>query len=104
MHAKVTECRICNGLGFIPPQERMGEVKDCVCEGGFMDMKQGRQQLGLSLSEFAALHRVSVLAVRRWEYPVGSSGHREPSGSAVAFTQALLDGYRPAHYEQEKVK
>lgn len=60
-----------------------------------MNMKQARQQLGLSLSEFAKLHGVSELATRRWEYPVGSSGHREPSGSAKAFTQALLDGYRP---------
>lgn len=67
-----------------------------------MNMKEARRSLGLSLSEFAELHQVSVLAVRRWEYPVGYSGHREPSGSAVAFTQALLDGYRPS--DQEKVK
>lgn len=60
-----------------------------------LDMKSARQKLGLSLSEFAALHQVSELAARRWEYPIGSSGRREPSGSAKAFTQALLDGYRP---------
>jgi DNA-binding transcriptional regulator YiaG len=73
-----------------------------------MNMKQARQKLGLSLSEFAELHQVSVLAVRRWEYPVGSSGHREPSGSAVAFTQALLTGKLPElpnrPSDQEKVK
>ena len=61
-----------------------------------VDMKQSRQQLGLSLSEFAALHQMSVAAVRRWEHPQDASGYREPSGSAKAFTQALLDGYRPS--------
>lgn len=60
-----------------------------------MDMKQARQHLGLSLSEFAALHGLSVDAVRRWEKPEDATGYREPSGSAKAFTQALLDGYRP---------
>lgn len=60
-----------------------------------MNMKEARKQLNMSLAEFAGLHGVSTLAVRRWEYPVGSSGYREPAGSAKAFTQALLDGYRP---------
>ncbi len=60
-----------------------------------MNMKQARQQLGLSLSKFAAYHQSSTDAVRRWEKPKDASGYREPSGSAKAFTQALLDGYRP---------
>jgi DNA-binding transcriptional regulator YiaG len=60
-----------------------------------MNIAAARHKLGLSLSEFAALHRVTTLAVRRWEYPPDSSQYREPSGSAKAFTQALLDGYRP---------
>lgn len=62
-----------------------------------MNMKAARRQLGLSLSEFAALHQMSVGACRRWEQPDDASGYREPSGSAKAFTQALLDGYRPAN-------
>lgn len=60
-----------------------------------MNIKQARQQLGLTLSEFAALHQISTDAVRRWEKPEDATGYREPSGSAKAFTQALLDGYRP---------
>lgn len=60
-----------------------------------MNIKHARQQLGLSLSEFADLHQCSTHAVRRWELPIEASGYREPSGSAKAFTQALLDGYRP---------
>jgi DNA-binding transcriptional regulator YiaG len=60
-----------------------------------MNIAQARHNLGLSLSEFAALHQMSKHAVRRWEMPVDASGYREPSGSAKAFTQALLDGYRP---------
>lgn len=60
-----------------------------------MNMKSARQKLGLSLSEFAALHQMSTAAVRRWEHPKDATGYREPSGSAKAFTQALLDGYRP---------
>ncbi len=60
-----------------------------------MNIAQARHALGMSLSEFASLHQVSTLAVRRWEYPQSSSQYREPSGSAKAFTQALLDGYRP---------
>lgn len=60
-----------------------------------MDTKVARRQLGMSLSEFAELHQVSTDAVRRWEKPKDASGYREPSGSAKAFTQALLDGYRP---------
>lgn len=60
-----------------------------------MNMREARQRLGLSLSEFAALHQMSVAAVRRWEHPKEATGYREPSGSAKAFTQALLDGYRP---------
>lgn len=62
-----------------------------------MNMKAARQQLGLSLSEFAALHQMSTAAVRRWEHPKNASGYREPSGSAKALTQALLDGWRPTH-------
>lgn len=61
-----------------------------------MNIKSARRALGLSLSEFAALHHVSTDAVRRWERPEGTNGYREPSGSAKAFTQALLDGYKPA--------
>lgn len=64
-----------------------------------MDSKQARQRLGLSLSEFAALHQITTEAVRRWEKPQDASGYREPSGSAQAFTQALLDGYRPKQKE-----
>jgi len=60
-----------------------------------MNMREARHHLGLSLSEFAALHQMSTAAVRRWEHPKDASGYREPSGSAKAFTQALLDGYRP---------
>lgn len=58
-------------------------------------IKSARRQLKMSLSEFAALHRISTDAVRRWEKGEEHSGYRTPSGSALAFTQALLDGYRP---------
>ncbi len=60
-----------------------------------MTTAQARHALNMSLSEFAALHQISTDAVRRWEKPQDASGYREPSGSAKAFTQALLDGYRP---------
>lgn len=60
-----------------------------------MNIATARHTLGLSLSEFAALHQSSTDAVRRWEKPKDATGYREPSGSAKAFTQALLDGYRP---------
>lgn len=60
-----------------------------------MNIAAARHQLGMSLREFAAAHQMSVAAARRWEKPKDSSGYREPSGSTVAFTQALLDGYRP---------
>lgn len=60
-----------------------------------MNIAAARHQLGLSLSEFASLHQSSTDAVRRWEKPKDATGYREPSGSAKAFTQALLDGYRP---------
>ncbi len=61
-----------------------------------MNIKNARRSLGMTLGEFAALHQISTDAVRRWEKPVEASGYREPSGSAKAFTQALLDGYRPS--------
>ncbi len=61
-----------------------------------MNIAAARRALGMSLSEFAKLHRMTTHGVRRWELPETASGYREPSGSAKAFTQALLDGYRPA--------
>jgi len=60
-----------------------------------MDMKAARRALKLSISEFAELHQCSTDAVRRWSKPKDATGYREPSGSAKAFTQALLDGYTP---------
>lgn len=64
-----------------------------------MNMKQARHHLNLSRAEFAALHQQSTHSVRRWELAEGSLGYRKPNGSAVAFTQALLDGYRPKGWE-----
>ena len=55
-----------------------------------LDMKSARRKLGLSLSEFAALHGCSTDAPRRWEKPKGSTGYREPSGSAKQLTRVLL--------------
>lgn len=60
-----------------------------------MNIKAARHKLGMSLSEFAAFHQSSTDAVRRWEKPQDATGYREPSGSAKALTQALLDGWRP---------
>lgn len=60
-----------------------------------MNMKQARLRLGLTLSEFAALHGQTTGCARRWEKSPEASGYRHPSGSAQAFTKALLDGYRP---------
>lgn len=66
-----------------------------------MNIKSARRKLGMSLSEFAALHRMTTHGVRRWETDPKHSGYRQPSGSAMAFTQALLDGYRPAGFCDE---
>lgn len=60
-----------------------------------MNIANARHKLGMTLSQFAAAHQMSVAAVRRWEHHKDATGYREPSGSAKAFTQALLDGYRP---------
>lgn len=60
-----------------------------------MNIRAARHHLGLTLGEFAALHQSSTDAVRRWEKPQDASGYREPSGSAKALTEALLEGYRP---------
>lgn len=67
-----------------------------------MNIKQAREQLGMSLTEFAALHGCTTRAVRRWEYPADAPGYREPSESAKAFTQALLSGYRPEGWEETR--
>ncbi len=55
-----------------------------------MTMKEARHHLGLSLSEFAALHQQSTHSIRRWEMPETASGYRKPNGSAVALTEVLL--------------
>lgn len=60
-----------------------------------MNMKAARKKLGLTLSQFAELHRMTSHGCRRWELKPDDSGYRQPSGSAMAFTQALLDGYTP---------
>lgn len=87
-------CGIC---GFGTDEKRARCSYAAFSEGkiAFMNIKSSRQSLGMSIAEFAALHQISTDAVRRWEKPKGGTGYREPSGSAKAFTQALLEGYRP---------
>lgn len=60
-----------------------------------MNMRAARKKLGLTLSQFAELHRMTSHGARRWELDPSHSGYRQPSGSAMAFTDALLAGYRP---------
>jgi len=60
-----------------------------------LNIKSARKQLNMSLSEFAAIHGVTPLAVRRWEYPKTSRNHRTPRPGVIRYTQALLDGYEP---------
>jgi len=66
-----------------------------------MNIKAARHRLGMSITEFAGLHRVAPQTVRRWEMAPDAQSYREPSGSALAFTQALLDGYRPKIIPQD---
>jgi len=60
-----------------------------------MNIKTARKRLGMSLSEFADIHGVTPLAVRRWEYPIDSKNHRTPRPSVVKLTQFHLDRLNP---------
>jgi len=55
-----------------------------------MNTRNARQSLGLSIAEFAALHRVAPQTARRWEMPETATSHRKPGGSAIALTERLL--------------
>lgn len=55
-----------------------------------MNTRKARKLLGLSIAEFAALHRVAPQTCRRWEMPEAAISHRKPGGSAIALTEHLL--------------
>lgn len=59
-----------------------------------MNIANARRQLGLSISEFAAIHGVAPQTARRWEMPETAISHRKPGGSAIALTQHLLTQHR----------
>lgn len=54
-----------------------------------MNMREAREQLGLTVQEFATLHQCSRFSVHRWE--MTGKGHRKPNGSAIALTEVLLE-------------
>lgn len=60
--------------------------------------KQARQQLGLSLSELAAILGVDDRTIRKWEAPEDTNSARPPNPIAVRVVQWLLDGYRPPQW------
>lgn len=71
-----------------PPLDRAEYVRDA------------RQRLGISVYQLARMLRLADpsngggVTVRRWE-----SGEREPAGPAIIAIEALLTGWRPAHWQ-----
>lgn len=59
------------------------------------EIKSARQQLGLSVAEFARWLETDPQTVRRMEFPEDASTFRKPAVRMERLIDAYLQGYRP---------
>ncbi len=60
--------------------------------------KSARHELGLSLSQLAAILNVDDRTIRKWEAPEDTNSARPPNPIAVRVVQWMLAGYRPPQW------
>ena len=61
-------------------------------------IREARQNLGLSVQQFAALLDTDAQTVRRWQMDESTSTHRALPPRAQRLISAYLTGYRPADW------
>lgn len=65
------------------------------------EFKAGREKLGLSLRQAAALFRTSQQSLTKWEMPETAKSRTPPSPLAAAVMQWMLDGFRPPEFPKD---
>ncbi|MEM8581101.1 MAG: helix-turn-helix transcriptional regulator [Pseudomonadota bacterium] len=63
-------------------------------------IKEARQELGLTLQQFAQVLDTDARTIRRMETSPDNSTHRAPAVRMVRLITAYRDGYRPADWPE----
>lgn len=64
------------------------------------ELKEARQQLGLTQAQLGKMLDTDGQSVRRMEMPEDASTHRKAAPRVVRLINAYLDGHRPADWPE----
>ena len=62
------------------------------------EIREAREQLGLSVAQLAALLETDPQTVRRMEMTESANTHRKPAARMTRLIRAYLEGYRPSDW------
>lgn len=62
------------------------------------EFKAGREKLGLSMHQAAAIFCTTKQSLTKWEMPETAKSRIPPSPLACAVMQWMLDGFRPPEF------